>query len=228
MNTFHGHSRNSLSARKQAEWSEPFKKRCWQKIVRQKITNQAHVLKELNNDQHLQLINLLQKVDSGDSKNIEAQAARIYFQNLHPNFKRWNDSFISSGLNYGYAIIRGAIARSLVAYGFLPVFGLHHSSELNAFNLADDIIEPFRPQVDRMVINIASTKDEGSGELSKQDRAEIASVLSSQIIINEEYVSFTRACDVTVMSLQKATDSKDSKDLKLPSLTKSHKGHAYE
>src|SRR5690606_36339920 len=92
------------------------------------------------------------RVKSGDSENLEGQAAAFYFSQLFDkNFRRNQENYINSSLNYGYAVLRGAIARGLVAHGLLPSIGLHHASEQNAFNLADDIIDPFRPIVDLFV-----------------------------------------------------------------------------
>jgi CRISPR-associated protein Cas1 len=106
-------------------------------------------------------------ITSGDSGNIEAQAARAYWSGLFENFTRQqNENDIrNNALNYSYAIVRGMVARALVGVGFLPEFGLHHCSELNALNLADDMIEPFRPFVDVVVRELL---DEDGDELPFQ------------------------------------------------------------
>ena len=102
---------------------------------------------------------MMRWVRSGDPDNVEARAARHYWSRLFSNFTRGNEADRRNKLlNYGYAIVRAAVARSLVASGFLPAFGLSHASATNAFNLADDIVEPFRPFVDRLAKQIAGSE----------------------------------------------------------------------
>lgn len=150
------HSRALKIMRQQLEMSIPAKKRLWQTVVKQKLVNQALLLrlhKIEDKATHLEL--LAKNVKSGDTDNHEAYASQLYFPALFgKNFSR-NFSVISnSALNYGYAIVRSAMARSLVGYGFLTAFGIHHKNEQNAFNLADDLMEPYRPVVDALVLKI--------------------------------------------------------------------------
>lgn len=150
------HSRQLKVLESQLSIKKPLKKRLWQKIIQQKIANQAECLRICNNKQGYEELQVLaKKVQSGDSTYVESQAASKYFRLLFGNqFRRRNQrasgdvDIINSGLNYGYSIIRGAIARTLVAYGFEPCLGIFHHSETNRFNLADDLLEPFRPLVD--------------------------------------------------------------------------------
>ena len=155
LTSFLPHSRQAGMVRAQIAWGKPFIKRLWQVLVRQKISNQAATL-TLCGIAHARLTKLVAEVDGGDSKNCEAQAARLYFNLLfdgvtHDAIKRHGEDLPNAALNYGYAIVRAAIARELVQFGFIPALGIHHCSELNAFNLADDLIEPFRPFVDAYV-----------------------------------------------------------------------------
>ncbi|HMP94639.1 MAG TPA: type II CRISPR-associated endonuclease Cas1 [Phnomibacter sp.] len=139
--------------RAQAALSEPLRKNLWMQTVKQKVRNQARVLDLTQAGNPLILQNLANKVSSGDSTNIEAQAARIYWQQLFgPGFARLREGPPPNpSLNYGYAIIRAAIARALVGSGLLPTLGIHHRNKYNSFALADDIMEPYRPFVDLLV-----------------------------------------------------------------------------
>jgi CRISP-associated protein Cas1 len=138
--------------RHQIAASEPLKKNLWMQTVKAKVRNQAAVLQAVG-ENPLALENLANKVASGDAANIEGQAARIYWKQL------FGESFLrdpdgpppNPSLNYGYSIIRAAIARALVGSGLLPTLGIHHRNKYNSFALADDIMEPYRPFVDLLV-----------------------------------------------------------------------------
>lgn len=145
----------------QCEMGKPLKKQLWQRIVVQKIRNQAACLRFSGKDGWEELRQLAEKVLSDDSDNREAVAAALYFPRLFgKGFSRNNDDPRNAALNYGYAILRGGIARNLVVHGLEPCIGLHHRSELNNFNLADDLIEPFRPIVDLYVAQNFSEEDD--------------------------------------------------------------------
>ena len=136
----------------QMETGKPLQKRLWQQVVIQKIRNQALCLQLLELDGHEELLRMCKEVQSGDRTHVEAKAAAYYFRCMYGlGFSRGNDHIINSALNYGYAIIRGMIARSIICYGLEPSIGIFHHSELNNYNLADDMIEPFRPLVDLYV-----------------------------------------------------------------------------
>ncbi len=137
----------------QIQSSKPLEKRLWQQVVKAKILNQAAILSHFNGEDEKQLLELAKKVSSGDKENLEAQAARKYWQKLFgSNFRRnFDASGINSMLNYGYAILRSATARAIFASGLHPAIGIHHSNQENAFCLVDDLMEPFRPIVDFVV-----------------------------------------------------------------------------
>ncbi len=171
------HSRALKVMRLQMGLSVPAQKRIWQSIVQQKLRNQAAVL-EFRDCQPVarHLLYLASQVRSGNADNFEGQAAGAYFPALfYKGFTRAKDCFYNAALNYGYSIVRSALARSLVSYGFLPAFGLHHRSELNAFNLADDLIEPYRPLVDAWVVKNYPLQP--ARELNPQDKATMVSIL---------------------------------------------------
>lgn len=215
---FHQHSRLSQIAHLQRDMKVPLKKQIWQKIITQKIINQSQLLNYFAKD-NLQLELLTDKVKSGDSENLEALAARRYWSLLFDDFCRDQKSLgpRNIALNYGYAILRGAVARSLVAYGLLPAFGVFHRSELNAYNLADDIIEPLRPMVD-LVVKKLEMEDDLDVHLSISIKSALLNVLVMQMRLECENVTILHICDVMAHSFVNAVKCNDVAKLKLPSL----------
>lgn len=213
---FASHSRELKVLKSQLECSESFKKRCWQKIIIRKILNQSNVLKLCNKSLmggHLE--NISQKVNSGDTTNREAIAAKGYFSSLFGNsFSRNYDNVCNAALNYGYSIIRGAIARTIVAYGYIPSMGIHHKSELNNYNLVDDFIEPFRPIVDLWV----KTNINEETEFDKYVRAELVNLLNVDVKIQGKLQSVNNAINVMIASYTTAISQNDYKKLELPEI----------
>ncbi len=204
---FLSHSRGLQVMKKQLALTLPRKKRLWQKIVQQKIVNQANVLKRYGyKDTWSRLTSLATAVRSGDSGNSEAIAAQLYFRTLFgTDFYRGQECFLNAAMNYGYSIVRSALARSLVAYGFQPSLGLHHHNEQNAFNLADDLIEPYRPLVDLKVVSLLENTPE-SQELKPAHKNTILAMLQENItLIDAEGIagvfSLLSAVDMTTQSL---------------------------
>lgn len=213
---FLGHSRVSQIAHIQQNVSLPFKKRVWQKIIKSKITNHAQLLAYYGAD-NTNVKRLVDQVKSGDSDNLEAYAARVYWGLLFKKFRRDQKAMdpMNIALNYGYTIVRGAIARFLVAYGLLPVFGLFHRSELNAYNLADDLIEPFRVMVDKAVKTLEK-EDEFEMVMTARTKSMLLSVLHSEMMLDGELVTLLHACDVAAKTLVNAMRENDPALLKLP------------
>ena len=149
--------------RKQIEASQPLKKQLWQQTVKAKIENQATLLEKQTNKVAKNLRKMAAEVKSGDSDNYEAQAAVYYWRNIFPSipdFIRGQEEDPPNNLlNYGYAILRAVVARALVASGLLPIYGIFHHNKYNDYCLADDIMEPFRPFVDQVVINIMQANE---------------------------------------------------------------------
>lgn len=139
----------------QMAWGEPIKKRVWQRVVRDKIAQQSFFLCERDYDQEFRKLKaVIPEVRSGDVTNREAQAARIYFSALFGDeFARSLDLPINAALNYGYAVLLSMVNREIVSRGYLTQCGICHRSEYNQFNLACDFMEPFRPAVDRLVVD---------------------------------------------------------------------------
>lgn len=177
---FHPHSRQTRIGMMQIGWTESLQKRLWQKAVIAKITNQARCLEAARGEDIARRLHALaSKVNSGDPDNLEAQAARDYWPKLFgPDFRRHAPDAVNAALNYGYAILRAFIARSQVAYGLLPCFGFHHSGELNAFNLTDDVMEVLRPSVDWQVFGMLGTSQLSFDDtrLSVEQRQNLAKI----------------------------------------------------
>lgn len=212
---FHAHHRQAETAWKQTAMGAPLKKRLWQGIVQRKILNQAANLETLGKDGAKVVAEMARHVRSGDPDNIEARAARQYWQSLFSGFRREDDSDRRNKLlNYGYAIIRSAVARALVANGLLPAFGIHHASISNAFNLADDLIEPFRPFADHLAFELAPNS--GECDLSLSDRRAMAAVLSADICMNGTSTTVLNAVDQCSTSLCRAVFTGDPQALQLP------------
>ena len=213
---FHQHSRLSQIAHIQVAMKTPLKKQIWQKIITQKISNQAQLLRYFNKED-FQVKVLETKVKSGDSENLEALAARRYWSLLFDDFRRDQKAFDprNIALNYGYAILRGAVARSLVSHGLLPTFGVFHRSELNAYNLADDMIEPLRPMVD-MVVKKLEREDTLDVHLGIEVKSALLNVLVMEMKLNDENILILNICDIMAQGFVKAMKLNDSSQLILP------------
>jgi CRISPR-associated protein Cas1 len=211
---FYQHSRMTKHAFLQNNWTQSFKNRAWKKLVKAKIINQQMALFKITKQFNKQLSVIATQVQSADKTNKEAHAATVYWRALFLDFRRNNANDIrNSALDYGYSIVRSAIARSVSASGFIPAFGFHHKNELNAFNLVDDLIEPFRPFVDVEVYFL--TKDDDA-ELSYQTRIALVNILNKKVMFKNEKTTLLNAIQQMVFSLLKASKHKDSKLLLLP------------
>jgi CRISPR-associated protein Cas1 len=188
--------------KKQLEASVPLKKQLWQQTVMEKISNQGILLKRISGSNN-PLQTYSQKVLSGDTSNMEAAAASYYWKALFEiNFKRNRfGDYPNNFLNYGYAILRAAVARALAASGLLNTLGIHHKNRYNAFALADDIMEPFRPLVDEKVMEIMQNFD--SEELNTEIKAELLSILTRTVYFEDEKSPLMVALQRTASSLQK-------------------------
>ncbi|NVO04125.1 MAG: type II CRISPR-associated endonuclease Cas1, partial [Bacteroidetes bacterium] len=201
-------SGNTIQAERfksQIEASEPLKKQLWQQTITAKILNQAALL----NRQNINIANMehwADSVKSGDTENHEARAAAYFWKSLFPkefDFKREREGLPPNNLlNYGYAILRAVVARCLVASGLLPTLGIHHHNRYNAYALADDIMEPYRPYVDEIVVNII-TKGEDFNELNTSLKKQLLSIPVIDVIIDEQRSPLMIAVQRTTTSLVK-------------------------
>lgn len=180
--------------------SKPLQKQLWQKIVINKIKNQNEVLNICGGSDKLKT--LQESVLSGDSGNNEAKASLIYFKELFgKNFLRRDDTIgINACLNYGYSIVRGFVARSIVMHGMQPFLGINHCNQLNQFNLADDLMEIFRPVVDLYVkIYLSDVK-----ELTPKIKAELLNLINYDVLIDGQKQTVSYAIELFVQSFQKS------------------------
>lgn len=219
---FAANSRRLEMIKLQIGQTKPRKKQLWKQIVQQKIYNQGQCL-ELCGKENV-VAKYVDKVKSGDSTNAEGTAAALYFKTLYGNaFVRHGGDVLNSLLDYGYAVLRSAVARYLAVYGFEPSLGLFHHSELNSFNLADDIMEPFRPIVDLYAYRYIETDEK---EMSAAARRELVQLLSCSIGSGAEIHAVHYAIERTVQSLIRSYSDKEA-SLLLPNLLPL-KIHAYE
>jgi CRISP-associated protein Cas1 len=201
-----GHNTQTERIRNQLNASEPLKKQLWQQTIKCKIENQAAVLEKLGIDGN-RLKLLASKVLSGDSSNLEAQAAAYYWQQLYgSDFVRSRKmESPNAQLNYGYAILRSLVARALSASGMYPSVGIHHRNKYNAFCLADDIMEPYRPFVDWQIINMFDGTELETG-LTKDQKIKLLSLPQLDISIQQLTRPLFHAVSITTASLYKCFD----------------------
>jgi len=209
------HSRTTRMLRKQLGIARPAAKQARASIVRRKIENQAACLKLCGAKGADRLASYARRVRSGDPDNLEAQAAAYYFARLFgADFTRSAVHGTNAALDYGYAVLRGAIARGLVAHGLHPTVGLFHDSEQNAFNLADDLIEPFRPLVDLHVFKHAAMTE---GKLTPADKQALVALLHVDVGMSQGRMSVLSAIEYAVESLVRVYEG-DASALDLPVL----------
>ena len=195
--------------RDQIDASEPLKKNLWKQTVEAKIRNQAALLDKLDKDGS-RLKPYWQNVKSGDSDNREGVAAKIYWDALFGNdFMRYRTGDSPNEmLNYGYTVLRAAVARSLMGSGLFPAFGIFHRNRYNAFPLADDIMEPYRPFVDEIVFGLYAN---GETELNKDVKAEILNLLYVDTVFNKVTRPLDLGLSVTTSSLAKCFSGEQKK-----------------
>ena len=219
------HSRQNLVLQKQLNLTKAFKKRIWQDIIQSKIINQARMSPNLFETSN-QLLILASKVSSGDKENREAQASRLYFSALFGDEFIRLDKFklnamnstdndkINILLNYSYTIVRSLIIRSIIGYGLLPTLGLFHNNQLNAFNLADDFIEPFRAYIDWYVCSIGQTES----ELNTANKVKLIDLLNYLVIIDNKNTSILNAVDIMIKSFITCMNNNDYSLLLKPNI----------
>lgn len=201
-----GNTTQNERFRSQLEASLPLRKQLWQQTIKQKILNQEHVLR-INTDQETKCMRVWSNdVRSGDSDNLEARAAAYYWRNVfttYPNFVRDREGTPPNNLlNYGYAILRAIIARALVGSGLLPTLGIHHHNRYNAYCLADDIMEPYRPYVDQLVLDIIQCNLEIS-DITRDLKMRLLGIPMLDVVINGKRSPLMIAAQQTTASLAK-------------------------
>lgn len=211
------HSRATRMQRLQLDLDKPTSKRAWARIVQTKIQNQARCMELLSVAGADRLASYARRVRSGDGGNLEAQASAYYFpQVFGRSFHRSQNNWTNAALDYGYAVMRGACARALVAHGMLPSIGLFHSSEQNAFNLADDLIEPYRPVVDLHVAqNRPAIED---AELQPSEKVALVGLLNVDVAMPRGQMSALASIEQAAESLARLYDGGSEQVLELPGL----------
>jgi CRISP-associated protein Cas1 len=207
------YSEQTERIRTQLDASVPLKKQLWQQTIRAKIMNQALVLKALNLPNE-RLLRLQNDVTSGDSKNCEATAAAYYWGQLYgTQFTRTRGAETPNAqLNYGYAILRSNVARALCSSGMFPSVGIHHKNKYNAFCLADDIMEPYRPFVDWLVLHLPDLHENEEG-LTREQKIELLKIPTLDIEIGGLKRPLFHAVSMTTSSLFKCFDGETRKIL---------------
>ncbi len=218
---FHSHSTQSEIAYIQIGITQGFKDVMWQEIVKSKIVNQADVLKFFNRDRYVELIELSKAVQLYDKNGDEAQSARLYWKELFNmyTFKReqGSEDIINSMLNYTYAILRASIARDVVVSGLLPVFGIWHKNKYNAFNLVDDLIEPFRPFCDLYVKLLLNTKYIDANNLSVNIKRDLVNILLLECVdINGGKSTIAKSMELFVREYKKCVICNSVKNMFFP------------
>lgn len=211
---------NTLQAkilRDQIATSEPLKKRLWQSMIRAKLRGQMRVLDHTNQSGHL-IGHFIDKVQSGDPNNVEAQAARAYWPALFgKDFRRdWDLVGINALLNYGYAILRAGVARAVVGAGLHPSLGIHHHNQYNTFALADDLIEPFRPIIDREVFEIVD-KVEGPPIVDRYSKERLLGALYVPCKVKSRKIPLLSAFHLYTASFREVI-SGEKKKLEIPEI----------
>lgn len=201
---YYGSHDTSVKIRKQMEWTDNDKKAVWTEIVADKIQKQAQLLGKLNKPEAALLYDYIKQIEFGDITNREGHAAKVYFNALFgKDFTRTAENPMNAALNYGYSIILSAFNREIVSNGYITQIGLFHDNMFNPYNLASDLMEPFRPIVDNLVGFIRPAVFE------TDEKHTMLSVLNEEVFISgkKEYVS--NAIKIYVKSIFEALNDKD-------------------
>lgn len=210
-----GNSVQSERFRDQIDASLPLKKQLWQQTIKAKIRNQAAVLTHWTSKETGCMRRWENDVKSGDPDNLEGRAAAYYWKNLFSDFEKLKDFtrdrdgiHPNNLLNYGYAVLRAVVARALVSSGMLPTLGIHHHNRYNAYCLADDIMEPYRPYVDEIVFAIVKEFDGKEQDMTKDIKAKLLSIPITEVVINGKRSPLMVAASQTTASLYRCFNGK--------------------
>lgn len=201
---YYGSFDTSSKVRNQIRFNKDMKTEVWTKIVREKICQQKQLLKDLEKEEYLLLEQYEKNVISGDSTNREGHAAKVYFNSLFgKSFSRKEDNSINAALNYGYSLILSAINREISANGYLTQLGLFHNNVHNPFNLGCDLMEPFRPLVDRAVV------DNKFEQFGKEEKQLMLALLSQEVMIKGKKEKLLNAIKIYVKSVFDVLEEQD-------------------
>lgn len=193
--------------RAQIEASLPLKKQLWQQTIQQKILNQAKVIQQERGIDAKNMVAWASSVKSGDTDNREAVAAAYYWKELFPDIDDFTRDRYgvppNNLLNYGYAILRAIVARALVSSGLMPTLGIHHHNRYNAYCLADDIMEPYRPIIDKLILSILGKSEEYPNNLSVELKTQLLQIPVIDVNIDGVRSPLMNAVATTTASLYK-------------------------
>ena len=197
-----GHVEHSERLKHQINCSEPLRKQLWKQTVEAKIFQQKEVLRK-RNIEHESLLKYMNEVKSGDSTNMEGIAAQYYWKQLFDDFTRERKGDAPNNfLNFGYAVLRSMVARALVSSGLHPTIGIFHRNKYNAYCLADDVMEPYRPYVDALVVEWMQ-QPQATHVLDKEAKAYLLQLATKDVIINGLQRPLMTALSITTSSLCK-------------------------
>ena len=210
---FDGNTTHAETLASQLDMSDPLKKQLWKQTVEVKIKNQAAMLEKAGGDGVEALMRHAGSVKSGDTENREGAASRIYWQKLFgAEFRRerYGDA-PNQLLNYAYAILRAAVARSLVGSGLYPAIGIHHHNKYNAYALADDIMEPYRPYADEVVYELWKESGEPIEGISKEHKQQLLKLLAADVHLTNTLRPLMVGLSYTTASLARCIGSEQKK-----------------
>lgn len=201
---YYGSHDTSNKIRRQVSWDLEFSEMIWAEIIREKINKQAKLLEKIGSNRYLLLNTYTQEVAPYDKTNREGHAAKVYFNELFGlDFTRTADSFMNDALNYGYTILLSAFNREIVANGYITQMGLFHDNMFNPFNLASDLMEPFRPLIDERVYKIQPDK------FDKEEKYELIDVLNKTVLIDNKKQTVLNSIRIYCKSIFEALDQND-------------------
>lgn len=196
---------SSRQIRTQIRWDLEKKAQVWKAIIGEKIKNQARVLMEYGHQKEAAMLKAYEEsVEEGDRTNREGHAAKVYFNALWGReFSRRDPSVVNGALNYGYAIILSACNREAAASGYMTQLGLFHDNIFNPFNLGSDLMEPFRPLVDREVLSMTL-----ENQLTADNKKDLINILNQKVIIQDRLTTVTQAIGIYSRSVFRAMEEK--------------------
>ena len=202
--SYYGSHDTSAKIRKQIDWSDQAKIEVWTSIVSEKIRKQAELLEELNKTESQMLYGYIAEIELGDKTNREGHAAKVYFNALFgKDFTRTEENTTNAALNYGYSLILSTVAREIVANGYMTQIGIFHDNMFNKLNLASDLMEPFRPLIDRKVYS------EGFELFEKAEKHAMLEVLQQEVIVSGKREYLLNAIKIYTRSVFDAINEKD-------------------
>ncbi len=211
LTAYYGSHDCSLKIKRQMVWDIYIKQSIWTLIVAEKIKNQAINLQFFGYEQYKRLLNYIDEIEFNDKSNREGHSAKVYFNSLFgKTFSRNDDNFINSALNYGYSIILSIFNREIVANGYITQIGLFHDNMFNQYNLSCDLMEPFRPYVDRLVKSMDMTK------FDKEEKKVILSLLNDEVHIDGRNQTLLNAIKVYCKSVFSALEENNTDLIRFP------------